>query len=52
MEVRDTNANKQALAESEKHLEEAQDFSNVHTNFPYLIGGIGISGFYLVIEKL
>lgn len=43
VEVRDTNANKQALAESEKHLEEAQDFSNVHTNFPYyLIGGIGI----------
>ena len=43
VEVRDTNANKQALAESEKHLEEAQDFSNIHTNFPYyLIGGIGI----------
>ena len=43
VEVRDTNANKHALAESEKHLEEAQDFSNVHTNFPYyLIGGIGI----------
>lgn len=43
VEVQDTNANKQALAESEKHLEEAQDFSNVHTNFPYyLIGGIGI----------
>ncbi len=43
VEVRDTNANKQALAESEKHLEEAQKFSDVHTNFPYyLIGGIGI----------
>ena len=43
VEVRDTNANKQALAEGEKHLEEAQKFSDVHTNFPYyLIGGIGI----------
>lgn len=43
VEVRDTNANKQALAEGEKHLEEAQKFSDIHTNFPYyLIGGIGI----------
>lgn len=43
VEIRDTNANKQALAENEKHLEEAQDFSDTHTNFPYyLIGGIGI----------
>ena len=43
VEVRDTNVNKQALAEGEKHLEEAQKFSDVHTNFPYyLIGGIGI----------
>lgn len=43
VEIRDTSANKQALAENEKYLEEAQDFSDAHTNFPYyLISGIGI----------
>lgn len=50
VEVRDTNANKQALAEGEKHLEEAQKFSDVHTDFPYyLIGGIGIALLGLLI---
>lgn len=43
VEIRDNSANEKAIAASSKHLEEAQDFSNAHTSFPYyLIGGIGI----------
>lgn len=52
-EIRNTDHSDTIAAESEKHLKEAQAFSDAHTNFPYyLIGGIGILFLVLLIVKM